>query len=56
LWLPLFKSVESVRDIDTHLLRIGLLRNAGGGRIKLTLAGRVVRRLLQELEQCSASA
>lgn len=51
LWLPPFKSSPDGPN-DKHLIQLGLIRNAGAERVTLTPAGRVVRRLLQELEQC----
>lgn len=41
---------------DDHLIHLGILRDAGLGHINLTRAGRVIRRLLQELEQCSVAS
>lgn len=53
LWLPPFKSHSAVDHLDRHLIKLDLLRRAGADRVTLTPAGRVVRRLLQELEHAS---
>lgn len=61
LAIPSFKAVEQLpaaqHQIDLHLFRLGLIGMIRqNGKVKLTPAGRVVRRLLQELEQCSAQS
>jgi hypothetical protein len=45
-----FKS-SSAAPGDAHLVSLGIFREAGNG-VALTRAGRVVRRLLQELQAC----
>lgn len=51
-----FRSAPVDLDIDRHLLALGLIRLIkSAGRVTLTPAGRVARRLIQELIECSVS-
>lgn len=51
LAFPPFKAIEQLEGkahhIDLHLFRLGII-SLVGKKVKLTAAGRVVRRLLQE--------
>lgn len=51
-----FRATSGDPKLDKHLIRLGLIRVIkGSGRVSLMPAGRVARRLVQELVACSVS-